>query len=97
MKDCRKLGEWKGEPMINDNRRKRRGGDADMWRFKGCPKCGGDLFVDYDVNGWYEQCLQCGYLHDLKTILQVKEEKPAKAEKKEFVLAGQHRRATHNN
>lgn len=32
-----------------------------MWRFKGCPRCGGDIFVDYDHYGWYERCLQCGY------------------------------------
>lgn len=54
--------------------------------------------MDYDLNGWYEECLQCGYLHDLKTILQVREEKPAKAEKKrEFALAGNHRKAVNNN
>lgn len=72
-----------------------------MWRFKGCPKCGGDLFVDYDLNGWYEECLQCGYLRDLKTILEVREEKPVKVEKferkPELALAGHHRKAMHNN
>jgi hypothetical protein len=84
--------------MGNTIERRRKVGDADMWRFKCCPKCGGDVFVDYDINGWYEECLQCGYLHDLKTILQVREEKLAKAEKKpEFALAGHHRKAAHNN
>lgn len=73
------------------------GGDAGMWRFKGCPKCGGDVFVDYDVSGWYEQCLQCGFLRDLKTVLEVREEKPTKTEKKELALAGHNRRATRNN
>jgi ribosomal protein S27AE len=73
------------------------GGGAEMWRFKGCPKCGGDVFIDYDLNGWYEECLQCGYLRDLKTILQVREEKHEKAEKKELALAGHHRRAVRNN
>ena len=54
--------------------------------------------MDYDINGWYEECLQCGYLHDLKTILEVREEKAVKAEKKpEFALAGHHRKAAHNN
>ena len=28
-----------------------------MWRLNGCPKCGGDLFVDGDGK-W--TCLQCG-------------------------------------
>ncbi len=78
-----------------------------MWRFKGCPKCGGDLFVDCDLDGWYEECLQCGYLHDLKTILKVGEEKPGrsaklkKAEKSEmkleFALAGHRGKAICNN
>ena len=35
-----------------------------MWRFKSCPKCSGDLFIDWDMHGWYVQCLQCGYLYD---------------------------------
>jgi DNA-directed RNA polymerase subunit M/transcription elongation factor TFIIS len=79
-------------------RRIREGGEAEMWRFKGCPKCGGDLFVDYDLNGWYEECLQCGYLRDLKTILEVREQKAEKSEKKsELVLAGHHRKAMRNN
>jgi ribosomal protein S27AE len=84
--------------MGNTIERRRKGGGAEMWRFKGCPKCGGDVFIDYDLNGWYEECLQCGYLRDLKTVLQVREEKPAKAEKKpELALAGHHRKAAHNN
>lgn len=69
-----------------------------MWRFKGCPKCGGDLFVDYDINGWYEECLQCGYLHDLRTVLEVGGPKAEKLERKpELVLAGHSRKAVHNN
>lgn len=31
-----------------------------LW-LKSCPKCGGDLFSDRDVMGYYRQCLQCGY------------------------------------
>jgi DNA-directed RNA polymerase subunit M/transcription elongation factor TFIIS len=85
--------------MGNTIRRKiKGGGDADMWRFKGCPKCGGDLFVDYDINGWYEECLQCGYLHDLRTILEVREQKAEKSgQKRELALAGHQSKATHNN
>ena len=90
--------------MGNTIERRKKGGGAEMWRFKGCPKCGGDLFVDYDLNGWYEECLQCGYLHDLRTILEVKEDKPeklVKAEKSErkpeLALAGHQRKAMHNN
>ena len=83
--------------MGNTIERRRKGGGAEMWRFKGCPKCGGDLFVDYDMVGWYEECLQCGYLHDLRTILEVKEDKPEKDEKSPaLVLAGHHKKAAHN-
>ncbi len=36
-------------------------------RFKSCPRCKGDVVVDKDQNGWYEQCLQCGHLCELET------------------------------
>ena len=29
---------------------------------KHCPKCGGNLFLYNDYNGWYEQCLQCSFI-----------------------------------
>lgn len=35
-----------------------------MWRLKGCPKCRGDLCVHRDLDGWCEECLQCGYVGD---------------------------------
>lgn len=31
-------------------------------RLKGCPRCGGDLFPEYDVTGSDLVCLQCGYV-----------------------------------
>ena len=31
-----------------------------LW-IKGCPRCGGDLYSDRDVMGYYRQCLQCGF------------------------------------
>lgn len=37
-----------------------------------CPKCGGNLYLDKDYHGWYEQCLQCAYMHDLKVIYEHK-------------------------
>ena len=37
-----------------------------MWRLKACPKCKGDLQLDRDEHGWYEQCIQCGYMRDLQ-------------------------------
>ena len=29
-------------------------------KFKGCKRCGGDLFVERDSEGLYVSCLQCG-------------------------------------
>jgi len=28
--------------------------------FKGCKRCGGDLFLEYDYDAVYLTCLQCG-------------------------------------
>lgn len=42
-----------------------------------CPKCGGNLYLDRDYNGWYEQCLQCAYMKDLAVVYQNKK-KPGK-------------------
>lgn len=36
-----------------------------MLRLKDCPRCKGDILIDRDHFGWYEQCLQCGYQRDL--------------------------------
>ena len=45
-----------------------------MWKLKGCPRCGGDIFIDRDLDGWHEQCLQCAYQHELKDLAEFKEE-----------------------
>jgi ribosomal protein S27AE len=34
-----------------------------MWKQKGCPKCGGDMFLDIDEDIWFDHCLQCGYIN----------------------------------
>ncbi len=47
-------------------------GDGRMWRFKSCPGCKGDMLVDWDYDGWYEWCLQCGYRHDLIGMVKVR-------------------------
>lgn len=39
-----------------------------MLRMKSCPKCKGDVVVDRDQYGWYEQCIQCGFMADLKMV-----------------------------
>ncbi len=38
------------------------------WRLKACPRCGGDAFVDKDVDGWYEQCLLCSHRRELREL-----------------------------
>ncbi len=39
-----------------------------MWRFRCCPRCKGDLWIEKDFDGWYERCLQCGYEHVMITF-----------------------------
>ena len=34
--------------------------------FKACPRCKGDLSVNRDLYGNYKECLQCGYMVDIK-------------------------------
>jgi len=49
---------------------------ADMWRFKSCPKCKGDIFIEKDRDGWYEHCLQCGLLRYLNYVEHVLRQPP---------------------
>ena len=55
------------------------GGDVVM-KLKSCPKCKGNVIIDRDQYGWYEQCMQCGYLADLEDIVLV-EKPPVKIKK----------------
>ncbi len=47
--------------------------DMGKWRLRDCPRCGGDLFIDRDIDVWYAICLQCSYRTELKTIFSYKE------------------------
>jgi hypothetical protein len=38
------------------------------WRLKDCPRCGGDTYIDRDIDGWYQQCLMCAYRRELKEL-----------------------------
>ncbi len=38
------------------------------WKLKSCSRCGGDLFVDRDADGWFEQCLQCSHRRELRDV-----------------------------
>ncbi len=43
-----------------------------MLKLKGCPKCKtGDITHDRDYYGWYEYCIQCGYMRDLVNVAKV--------------------------
>lgn len=50
------------------------GNNKGMIRFKSCPKCKGDVMIDRDLYGWYEQCLQCGHISDLPDTVMTPEE-----------------------
>jgi len=43
------------------------------WKLKACPRCGGDIFLDWEQHVWYEDCLQCGYTRVLQSIVEVRE------------------------
>ena len=41
-----------------------------LCKFKGCPRCKGDLLVDRDYwQVWYEYCLQCGFQRDYQVSI----------------------------
>lgn len=51
---------------------------------KVCPRCGGNMLLNNDLYGWYEQCLQCSYLRDLDDIFRVKEQPMEQVDKSEL-------------
>jgi hypothetical protein len=43
-----------------------------MLKLKGCPRCKkGDVTLDRDQYGWYEYCIQCGYMGDLVGVVEL--------------------------
>ena len=60
--------------------------DMAVWKFKGCPRCQGDMFLERDEDSWYEECLQCSYRHELKSMSEFKER--VAQEEKEPALPG---------
>ncbi|UCC17938.1 MAG: hypothetical protein JSU58_05135 [Dehalococcoidales bacterium] len=32
------------------------------WKYRSCPRCSGDVYVEKDNEETYERCLQCGYV-----------------------------------
>jgi DNA-directed RNA polymerase subunit M/transcription elongation factor TFIIS len=63
------------------------GGNVAIPRLESCPKCKGRLLLEKDNYGLYQQCLQCGYLHDLQTFPVLDSEKI----EDEKELVGSHR------
>jgi ribosomal protein S27AE len=44
-------------------------------KMKSCPKCkSGDIVIDRDHHGWYEYCIQCGYMRDLMDVVELRQE-----------------------
>lgn len=56
------------------------------WKLKNCPRCGGDIFVDSDNNIWYEQCLQCSYRRDMRSIAEIKREPVGQDDKEPMAI-----------
>ena len=44
---------------------------------KRCPNCGGNVFLDRDSDGWYEQCLQCSRTWYLQLVVETEDEADA--------------------
>ena len=40
-----------------------------VWKLKSCPRCSGDLFIQRETDGWYEECLLCGYQRDVSNLV----------------------------
>ena len=48
------------------------GDSTAVLRLKSCPKCkNGDVMLDRDYYGWYEYCIQCGYVRDLMSMAEL--------------------------
>ena len=45
---------------------------------KGCPRCKGDMLVDYDEDGWYAKCMQCSCRAELKDTTKFSESREGK-------------------
>ena len=51
------------------------GGGIEVLILKSCPKCKtGAVGVDRDQYGWYEYCIQCGYVRDLISMGELGQE-----------------------
>ena len=53
-------------------------------RLDRCPKCKGYMMLQRDNYGWYEECLQCGYTHDLLTFAEAEQRRAEEEMNKEL-------------
>ena len=65
-----------------------------MLKFKACPKCKGDIVLDRDQYGWYEQCIQCGYLRNIESVVEVKQPRGEEKEEEKKVPSRSRKKAT---
>jgi hypothetical protein len=64
-------------------------GEMTVWKLKSCPKCGGDLHIDRDLENWFACCLQCGHerlLNDPATPVETMPEVAVEEEPMPFVF-----------
>ena len=40
-------------------------------QLKSCPRCTGDIFIQRETDGWYEECLACGYRRDISNLVTI--------------------------
>jgi len=59
-----------------------------VWRYKGCPRCRGDIFIDEDWDRAYFKCLQCGYERELNKNLLLRKGSAILVENESVGLAG---------
>ena len=52
------------------------------WKFKSCPRCSGDIFIEGDIDGWYEECLQCGWLREFESLAELEKSLSSQEEHK---------------
>jgi hypothetical protein len=44
------------------------------WKYKSCPRCGGDVYIGEDEYDLYEKCLQCSFERELKILKEYKQQ-----------------------
>jgi DNA-directed RNA polymerase subunit RPC12/RpoP len=49
-----------------------------IMKFKGCKRCGGDLFLERDSEGVYISCLQCSAIYARRLVPIMKKARPKK-------------------